>query len=182
MTPWVWVLLVLLVVGLVGVLLSWTAGRLDRMHIRLATAQASLDRQLLDRAACLRDVASSGMLDPASALVSIDAAEAARTAAGRPDRAERESALSEVLRTIFGDRDAAATLWSSCDEPQRELLAELGDACERVRLAHRFQLDLVERTTAMRARVLVRALRLAGHAPWPTALRFDDEPPAGLVV
>ncbi|MGH3424243.1 MAG: hypothetical protein ACRDO8_05920 [Nocardioidaceae bacterium] len=180
MTPWGWLLLGLLVVGALTVVLSWTAGRLDRMHIRLATAQASLDRQLVDRVACVRGVATSGVLDPASALVSIDAAEAAHAAVGQADRAGAESTLSAVLRTILGDHAAYAELWQACDEAQRELLTDLGDACDRVRLAHRFQHDLVDRTAAMRRRVLVRALHLAGHAPWPTGLTFDDEPPAAL--
>lgn len=176
-----WILLVVLVVGVITVFLSWTAGRLDRMHIRLATAQASFDRQLIDREGCARRVATSGVIDPASAVVTIEAAEAAHASLGRTDRAESESALSQVLRTIFDDKAAVDELWAQCDDGQRALLTDLGDACVRVRLAQRFHDDLATRTVAMRSRRLVRMARLAGHAPWPAQIAIDDDPPRGLL-
>lgn len=177
-----WVLVIGAVVAAITVALSTTAGRLDRLHIRLATAQASLDRQLLDRSTCLRNVATSGVLDPASALVAVEAADAARAAIGKVDQEDRETALSEVMRTVFGDADDVDALWAVADEPQREMLADLGDACERVQLAHRFHDDLVARTERMRSKRIVRWARLAGHAPWPYRMAFDDTPPPHLVV
>lgn len=177
-----WVLVIGAVVAAITVALSSTAGRLDRLHIRLATAQASLDRQLLDRSTCLRNVATSGVLDPASALVAVEAADAARAGIGKVDQEDRETALSEVMRTVFGDAADVDDLWASADEPQREMLADLGDACERVQLAHRFHDDLVARTERMRRKRIVRWARLAGHAPWPYRMDFDDTPPPHLVV
>lgn len=177
-----WVLVIGAVVAAITVALSTTAGRLDRLHIRLATAQASLDRQLLDRSTCLRNAATSGVLDPASALVAVEAADAARAAIGKVDQEDRETALSEVMRTVFGDADDVDALWAVADEPQREMLADLGDACERVQLAHRFHDDLVTRTERMRSKRIVRWARLAGRAPWPYRMAFDDTPPPHLVV
>ncbi|MBW9206075.1 hypothetical protein KV102_18345 [Mumia sp. zg.B53] len=177
-----WILVVGAVVAAITVALSTTAGRLDRLHIRLATAQASLDRQLLDRSTCLRNVAVGGVLDPASALVAVEAADASRAAIGKSDQAERETALSEVMRTVFGDAEDVDALWAAADEPQAELLADLGDACERVQLAHRFHDDLVARTQRMRRKRIVRWARLAGYAPWPNRMDFDDTPPPHLVA
>jgi len=176
-----WVLLAALVIGTTIVVLSWTAGRLDRLHIRLATAHASLDRQLVDRAASTVRVATSGLTDPASAVVLVSAAEEARTAAGTVEQERQQSALSEALRVVLDDEAVVTELWDTADEVDRASLSDLAAACERVRLAHRFHDDLVSRTQVMRRRRLVRWFRLAGHAPWPVAYPIDDDPPAALV-
>jgi signal transduction histidine kinase len=175
-----WVLLVALVLGAAVVTLSWLAGRLDRLHIRLATAHASLERQLADRSAATVRVATSELLDPASAVVLVSAAEVARTSAGTAEHERQQSALSEALRAVLGDESVVAELWRNADDADRSALADLAAACERVRLAHRFHDDLVRRTQTMRRRRVVRWFRLAGYAPWPVAYPIDDEPPAAL--
>jgi hypothetical protein len=175
-----WVLLIGLVLGAVTVTLSWLAGRLDRLHIRLTTAHASLERQLGDRVGATVRVASSGLLDPASAVVLMSAAEMARTSAGTADHERLQSALSETLRAVFADEPVVADLWRTADDADRSALADLAAACERVRLAHGFHDDLVRRTQSMRRRWMVRWFRLAGHAPWPVAYPIDDEPPTTL--
>ncbi len=167
---------VLVLVG-VTVLLSSVAGRLDRLHIRLATAQASLDRQLVDRAAATAAVAHSGVLDPAAAVVLLAAAEQARSATGG-EREAAESALSMDLRAVLDDPLAVET-WLA-DPGAGPLLVELAASCDRVRLARRFHDDLVARTLAVRDRWLVRTARLAGHAPRPAAQAIDDVPPEAL--
>lgn len=174
-----WVLVVVLVVGAIGVVLSWTAGRLDRMHIRLATAHASLDRQLIDRCAAVREVAVSGAVDPAATLVLVEAADVARAAA-YDQRESAESEVSRLLRVVMGDGADATEIWERADEGHRDLLAELVAACERVRYAHRFHNDLVARTQRFRRRPVVRVFRLAGRAPWPLPFSVDDAPPEGL--
>ena len=179
MTELSWILAAVLLIGVVAVFLSWTAGRLDRMHIRLTTAHASLDRQLIDRSSIVRDFAVSGLVDPATTLVLVEAADNARTAT--PDNRESaEGELSRLVRTILDPDDAASEVWERADEPHRELLADLVASCERVRYAHRFHNDLVERTQAMRRRLVVHVFRLAGRAPWPQPFVVDDAPPAGL--
>jgi hypothetical protein len=47
-------------------------------------------------------------------------------------------------------------------------------------LARRFANDAVRAAVAVRRRGLVRALRLAGHAPWPKSADLDDAPPDAL--
>ena len=179
MTQLSWILAAVLVIGVVAVFLSWTAGRLDRMHIRLTTAHASLDRQLIDRSSTVRDFAVSGLVDPAATLVLVEAADSAR-AAPPAEREDAEGELSRLVRTVLGPAEEADDVWNRADEPHRELLADLVASCERVRYAHRFHNDLVERTQAMRRRPVVRVFRLAGRAPWPQPFVFDDAAPEGL--
>lgn len=179
---WAEVLVAVLALGALTVSLSWTAGRLDRMHIRLATAHASLDRHLVDRAACTTGLAVSGVLDPAASLLLLDAASQVRGGAG--DRAAGESTLSQTLRTVLGE-DEVAALWRALDGEEgvgaRTLLADLAAACDRVRLASAFHTDLVVRTSRQRRRPLVRWLHLAGHAPWPRVEPLDVAPPQALL-
>jgi hypothetical protein len=175
------VLLVLLVLGAVTVLLSWTAGRHDRLHIRLTTAATSLQLQLADRVTCTMRVAASSTLDPASALVLIAAAEEARAGHGRDGHETTESGLSETLRVVLGDPEGVAELWRLASAEDRQALADLASACERVRFAARFHDELVARTEQMRRRRLVAWLHLAGHAPWPTRFVLDDAPPQALL-
>jgi len=63
----------------------------------------------------------------------------------------------------------------------RELAQELASACLRVQLARRFLNDAVGGARVVRRKWVVRALRLAGHAPWPPTFEIDDTPPATLV-
>jgi hypothetical protein len=175
---WAQVLVAVLMVGALSVWLSWTAGRLDRMHIRLATAHAALDRHLVDRAACTTALAVSGVLDPAASLLLLDAAQQLR--GSDRDRSERESALSQTLRTVLTETEVDDR-WRASDEGGRALLSDLAAACDRVRLAAAFHTDLVARTSVQRGRRLVRWLHLAGRAPWPQPERIDVHPPEPLL-
>src|SRR5690349_21831056 len=74
---------VLLAVGallLIGAYASWTAGRLDRLHHRVDLARAALETELARRSALVAELAGSEILDPASALLLLDAAHRARAA------------------------------------------------------------------------------------------------------
>jgi len=175
-------LLLVLVLGAVVVLLSWTAGRHDRLHIRLTTAATSLDLQLADRVTCTMRLAASPSLDPASAIVLLGAAEETHAESGREGHAAAESRLSETLRAVLGDEDVVGELWELSSPEDRRALAELAAACDRVRFAARFHDELVAQTIAMRRRRLVSWLHLAGHAPWPTRFVVDVEPPAALLA
>jgi len=62
---WWWLVLVVVVVGLFGLYLSMTAGRLDALHKRIDTAELSLDAHLLRRSSVALELATSGLLDPA---------------------------------------------------------------------------------------------------------------------
>lgn len=102
----VWIALAL---GVIGVYLSWTAGRLDRLHSRMDAARAALDAQLVRRASVVLEVATSGVLDPASSLVLYEAAHAARQAE-EDHREVAESELSQALRAVFADADQVDVL------------------------------------------------------------------------
>ena len=54
--------------------LSYSAARLDRLHAKVEGAMSALDAQLIRRAESALELANSGVLDPASALLIADAA------------------------------------------------------------------------------------------------------------
>ncbi|MGW1993265.1 MULTISPECIES: hypothetical protein [unclassified Embleya] len=170
----IWILLAVLAVG---VYLSWTAGRLDRLHARVDSSRAALDAQLLRRSAVAQEIATSGLLDPASSLVLAGAAHEARNAA-EEEREVAESDLTRALRILFEDPAQADDLRAR--PGGAELVAELQTAVRRVPMARRFHNDAVRGARAVRRHRLVRYLRLAGHAPYPVTFEMDDEEPRTL--
>ncbi|MET7506077.1 hypothetical protein [Streptomyces albidoflavus] len=170
----IWIAVALLAIG---VYLSWTAGRLDRLHARIDAARAALDAQLLRRASVAQELATAGVLDPAASIVLYEAAHAARQA-DEEAREVAESELSQALRAVFGD---AAQVDAVREAPGgTETADELAAAVRRVPMARRFHNDAVRAARALRRHRTVRWLRLAGHAPFPLAFEMDDEPPAAL--
>ena len=174
-----WLVLLLLVVLAVGLWLTWTANRLDRMHHRIDVARATLDAQLLRRSGATLELASSEVLDPPSRLVLLDAAHYARNAG--PEESEvAESDLSQALRAVFAQPADVHVLRE--DPAVRPLVEELARDCARVELARRFHNDVVVSARALRSRRRVRWLRLAGHAAELHAVDLDDVPPLALVA
>ncbi|MHB1614550.1 MAG: hypothetical protein ACYCXA_10465 [Actinomycetes bacterium] len=154
--------------------LSWTATRLDRLHGRTEGAWAALDAQLLRRSSTAHELASSGLLDPASALLLAAAAlEARQCPSGRRELAESD--LSQALRAAVGD--AGTTTALRVEPVGAQLLDEVSEAAERVVLARSFYNDAVTSTRALRAKRVVRWFRLAGHAEVATPFDMDDLPP-----
>lgn len=166
------------VVVLLGIYLSWTAGRLDRLHARVEAARAVLDAQLLRRSGAALDFATGGLLDPASAILVADAATRARTT-DTSDREQAESDLTAALDAALADTQFLAELRSA--DAAADALDELGAACRRAGHARRFHNDTVRAVRRLRGKALVRWLRLAGNAPWPEPVEFDDSVPRGLV-
>jgi hypothetical protein len=160
---------------LLGVYVSWRAGRLDRLHARVETARAALDAALVRRSSVALELAASGLLDPATSMLVAGAAHDAR-AAGAPDELA-ESDLTRALRAALGQPGFRAAL----AERGRgdELLAELEATAHQVFLARRFYNGAVAVTQAARRRWLVRLLRLAGGAPLPEFFEIDDSLVAG---
>jgi len=155
---------ILLLVGAVTLLLlvcygSWTAGRLDRLHHRVATARARLETELARRSALVAELAGSGALDAASSLLLLDAAHRARTAT-EDEREQCESALTRAIAATGTDVQP----WSG----------EVTAAVRRVQLARRFHNDIVVSTRELRRRRLVTWFRLAGHAPMPATIELED--------
>ena len=170
----IWILVVLVAIGLY---LSWTAGRLDRLHARIDAARAALDAQLLRRASVAQELATSGVLDPAASIVLYEAAHAARQAE-EEQREVAESDLSQALRAVFAD---VQQLEAVREAPGGEAAAhELTETVLRVPMARRFHNDAVGGARRLREHRKVRWFRLAGHAPFPMAFEMDDEPPAVL--
>ena len=159
--------------------LSWTAGRLDRLHARIDAARAALDAQLLRRASVAQELATAGVLDPAASIVLYESAHGARKA--DPEQREvAESDLSQALRAVFAEPDAVTEIREA--PGGTAAIGELTQAVRRVPLARRFHNDAVRAARAVRRHRVVRWFRLAGHAPFPLAFEMDDEPPVALTT
>ncbi|GAA1907687.1 hypothetical protein [Streptantibioticus ferralitis] len=167
------------IVVLLGVYLSWTAGRLDRLHARIDAARAALDAQLLRRASVAQELATSGILDPAASIVLYQTAHAARQAEDE-QREVAESELSQTLRAVFAEPDTVQTVREAPGGPAA--VGELTAAVRRTPMARRFHNDAVRAARALRRQRAVRWFRLAGHAPFPLAFEMDDEPPMALTA
>src|SRR6478609_5212469 len=94
------------------------------------------------------------------------------------ERGRIESELSATLREVLADPAEVTAL--RAEPGGEELLDDLGSAWYRVQLSRRFHNEAVAQTRRMRRGVLVRVLRLAGHAPEPRTLELDDEWPDAL--
>lgn len=167
---------VALAVALILVLgwyLSFSAARLDRLHARVEAAREALDAQLVRRASVALELATSGLIDPAAGVILAAAAHWAREAPP-PDRELAESDLSRTLRAVL---DAEVVEAMSQTPPGRNVVVELEAAAGRVELARRFHNDAVRAARTVRRQRVVRALRLAGHAPLPETFEIDDSPP-----
>jgi hypothetical protein len=199
-----------LLVAALLLLLLWmvwvAANRLDRLHRKVAGSRAALETQLVRRASAAAELAASGLLDPVSSVLVGEAAWAALSAGGHgraelvealpdlerllagelPDagastHVERELAESELSRTVreaLDDPDEVAAL--RADPAGAELVGALAAAWYRVQLARRFHNEAVAQAQRVRRKLLVRLLRLHGHAPMPRTVEIDDERPPAL--
>jgi hypothetical protein len=137
-----WVLGALLVAAVLSAYLGWTAHRVERVHVRAASADRALDAHLLRRAAAAAVVAEEADVVElyAAARLALDA---------EPD--EREAAENHLTRQL-----QAAALNGS-DPAVRTLMA----TSRRVVLARQVHTDLVRDALTARRRPLVRLLRMA---------------------
>ncbi len=173
---WWWLLVGVLVVFLIFYL-SMTAGRLDRLHKRIDQSAASLDAQCVRRASAASEVALSGFLDPASALLLAQAAHDARESEANVLADERQRVESD-LTTALAVALPAELIDEIREDPDSEpMLAELHAACTRTALARRFHNDAVRACRQLRQQRAVRWFRLAGHTPWPGSSDWDDAIP-----
>jgi hypothetical protein len=171
------VVLIAVLVVFFGLYLSWTATRLDRLHVRLDAARVALDAQLLRRSTATLELARSGLLDPATALILAAGAREAEVA--DPDEREgAESALTRDLRAAFEDPTQGEHVRAG--HGGAELLDELGKSMRRVQLARRFHNESVRAVRQLRSHRLVRVFRLAGRAPDKPNFEIDDDPPPSL--
>lgn len=171
--------------------LSYSAARLDRLHTRVEGSLSALDAQLVRRAEATLELANSGALDPASALMLVSAAseslEAHNERALEDDLLEGqvfgpregiESGLTEALQAAL-TADVVAHLRQDPAGLAAAALERVEAAGMRVQLARRFHNDAVTDVRRVRRKQVVRVFRLAGHAELPRTVEFDDElPPA----
>jgi hypothetical protein len=137
-----WVLSIVAVAALLSAYLGWTAHRVERVHLRAASAGRALDQHLLRRAAAAAVVAehSDAIELYAAARLALDAS---------PD--EREAAENDLTRQL---QSVALT---GSDAATRTLIA----TSRRVALARQVHTDQVRDALTARRRPLVRLLRMA---------------------
>ena len=160
-----WVLTGLAVLVLLAAYVTWTAGRLDRLHARVDAAWAALDAQLVRRAAAARELVPA-VADRERA-TALDQAAVRALEAGEDGREEVENDLSRVLKTTVRAVPAGPDL------------DRLQSAATRVALARSFHNAAVKDTRTVRWRRVPRLLRLAGHRAMPTFFEIDDTTLAG---
>jgi hypothetical protein len=174
MTPLI-AIVILAAVALIGAYVSWRAGRLDRLNTRVETARASLDAALVRRSSVALELASSGLLDPATSLLLADHAHTARSTQSGRELAESE--LTRTLRTVLSQTDFRASPGGKdalADDGAEELLDDIESTSHQVFLARKFYNDAVAATVAARRRWLAAVLRLSGTAAIPEFFEIDD--------
>ena len=163
--------IVIAVALFIGVYVSWRAGRIDRLHARVDMAQAALDATLVRRSSVALELATSGLLDPATGLLLASAVHGTKDITSRP-RDLAESDLTRALRAAFSQPGFRSSL--SGKEGADELLAEIEEAAHQVFVARKFYNDLAALTREARRRPLARILHLSGRAPAPAFFEMDD--------
>jgi hypothetical protein len=155
-----WVVGVVTAVVLLATYVTWTAGRVDRLHARASGAFAALDAALLRRAAAAVE------LGEATGDAELPAV--ARAALAAPAH-ERELAENDVTRALRA-ATAAAAPQDALDGPVDAVIA----SSRRVALARQVHTDLVRDARAVRRLVLVRLLRFARSHPEPRFFDIDE--------
>jgi hypothetical protein len=164
-------ILIVFAIVIGGVYVSWRAGRLDRLHNRVEAARTALDLALVRRSSVAYELASSGLLDPATSLLLADAVRRAKDA-GQAERDLAESDLTRALRAAFSQPGFRAEL--AAKDSAKELLDEVEAAAHQVFIARKFYNDVAARTIDARRRPLARVFRLSGNAPQPEFFEMDD--------
>ena len=161
-------LLAVFIVALLGWHLSFSATRLDRLHHRVETSWANLDGLLQRRAAVAIEIARSEISDPASSMLLTFAAHQARDASVR-NRSQAETGLTGALGILLENAQAFST------PNEQELLHELQDLTDKIKMAISIHVDSVNRTHMVRGKWLIRTFRLAGTAPEPVVYEFEGD-------
>jgi hypothetical protein len=159
---------IVLAILLIGWYLSFSASRLDRLHHRVETSWATLDSLLQQRAALALQIVAESNLDPATAYLISTSAISARNA-NIIERSAAESVLSESLKLV------QTTALDFSFEMPSELLVELADLTNKVKMAINIHLEAVNATRNVRSKLIIRIFRLAGKAPLPVRYTFEDD-------
>jgi hypothetical protein len=148
--------------------LSFSAGRLDRLHHRVETSWATLDSLLQRRAAIALEIARSAITDPATALLLTASAYQARSA-DIEDRSSAESVLSGALGMMLAERESIVA------QSDQVLLHELEQLTDKIKVAISIHVESVTRTQLIREKLVFRVFRLAGKAPLPVTYEFEAD-------
>jgi hypothetical protein len=173
MLPVGWLIVAVLVAILLTMWVTFTLTRLDRLHARVDAAQATMDAQLVRRAAALLHVAESadsGVPDELRRGYDDVARHALSAVQPAGERQDTENAVGRAVREL-------AALPESL---RRDAAEELTEAAARVLIARRFYNDAVRDTRALRGRRMPRLFRLAGRRPMPEFFDIHDSPPTTL--
>lgn len=196
LSPWLLAAIVFAVITLAVVagFAITRARRLDRLHQRILASRDSLSRLLLRRASEAELLAHAAGLDSGGGPGLVDAARAyirdggdqlttdgldRRTSAQRQAdrvevnaRLERASAVTRAIRETLTP-DVRAQIEA---DPQANARLEALDAtCYRIELTRNVHNVDVAGVRALRSARMVKLLRLAGHAPVPEPIDFDDD-------
>lgn len=154
-----WVVGVVAVVVLIGTYVTWLAARLDRLHLRAASARRALDAQLVRRAA------AAAVLAEQAETPQDDLYAAARAALDAPagERETAENILTKRLRELDGDAAKA--------DPA--LVEAVDVAGRRLALARQVDTDSVRDALVLREHHIVRWLGLARKHARPTYFDID---------
>lgn len=197
LSPWLLLAIVFAVIAL-GVVAGFAitrARRLDRLHQRILASRDSLSRLLLRRASEAdllsrsAGLENSGLADAARAYIQdggdqlttdgLDRRTAAQRQGDRVEvaaRLERASALSRAIRETLTLEERARI----ASDPQASARLEALDAtCYRIELTRNVHNVDVAGVRALRSARMVKLLRLAGHAPIPEPIDFDDDTQTG---
>ena len=197
LSPWLLATIVLAVMALAVVagFAITRARRLDRLHQRILASRDSLSRLLLRRASEAdllsrsAGLENSGLANAARAYIQdggdqlttdgLDRRTAAQRQGDRVDvatRLERASALSRAIRETLTLEDRARI----ASDPEAGARLEALDAtCYRIELTRNVHNVDVAGARALRSARMVKLLRLAGHAPIPEPIDFDDDTQTG---
>jgi len=148
--------------------LTFSAGRLDRLHHRVETSWATLDSLLQRRAAIALEVARSAITDPATSLLLTASAYQARSA-DIEDRSSAESVLSGALGMMLTERESIVA------KSDQALLFELEQLTDKIKIAIAIHVESVTRTQLIRRKLVFRLFRLAGKAPLPVTYEFEAD-------
>ncbi len=161
-------ILILFAFALAAWYLSYSATRLDRLHHRVETSWANLDGLLQRRAAIAIEIARSEISDPASAMLLTFAAHQAREASVR-DRSQAETGLSGALGILL---ETSSHISGAIE---KDLIRELRELTEKIKMAVAMHVDAVTRTQLVRKKWINRIFRLAGTAPEPVTYEFEGD-------
>lgn len=190
--------LVIIAIFVVAATAVSRARRLDRLHQRILASRDALSRllvrraseaDLLARTAALGAETATGLVEAARAYIQdggdqlttdgLDRRTPAQRQADRVEvsaRLERASALSRAIR----DGLTPSVRAQIAADPQASSRLEALDAtCYRIELTRNVHNVDVAGVRALRSARMVKLLRLAGHAPIPEPIDFDDDTRTG---